>query len=547
MRPEIAKRLGHSTNELAALVLRVLGKLAPCTETSLIAHISGDYATSGLVFSALIKLKALGLIHSADGQIAITDIGRQFLSELPVSAFPPRMPYCSFWATLVPTAATDHAAQLQRFCQDCLTRVRGIMQRRFPLIWSQSVTLVLRQLTRQYRKRTEGAATLVRRWHQQAGALLRNELGAVGFIVKPKFAGRGQWAAFAGALVVAAVATAGGFAFLSGKEAIPTISEKNHSTAGFDERNHSTASATELNTPSRPNQTDAIRVAIQGHLSSLTSTSERKREHGALVDYYSDPTKPLLWVDEKGLTGWARSVMEEIAKADEYGLNAADYKLPKPDGFPSDDHTSVNWLADAEIKVSLAVLLYAEDARGGRLKPTRLSKYLDPTLALPDPLQVMDAIAVRGDPAAYLRSFQPIHPQFEALRQKLLEVRREGHTPKPNVIIPEGPVLKKGVEHAQVALLRKRLEVSSSGGNERLYGELLDEAVRRFQTEHGVVSDGVVGASTRRALNQQAQAQGDLTKQRLILLNMERWRWLPRDLGAFYINVNVPDFMASRC
>ena len=30
---------------------------------------------------------------------------------------------------------------------------------------------------------------------------------------------------------------------------------------------------------------------------------------------------------------------------------------------------------------------------------------------------------------------------------------------------------------------------------------------------------------------------------RLILLNMERWRWLPHDLGSFYVNVNIPEFV----
>jgi murein L,D-transpeptidase YcbB/YkuD len=236
--------------------------------------------------------------------------------------------------------------------------------------------------------------------------------------------------------------------------------------------------------------------------------------------------------------------MEEIARADEYGLHAADYELPKPVGFGPDDVTSVDGLADAEVKISLAVLRYVEDARGGRIKPARLSKTLDPTLALPDPLEILDTMASRGDPAVYLRSFHPSQPQFEALRQKLLEIRREAETPKPSVIIPEGPVLKKGVEHAQVAVLRKRLEVSSDDGNESLYDELLHEAVRSFQTEHGIAPDGIVGASTRRALNKQSQAQEKLATQRLILLNMERWRWLPHDLSSLYVHVNVPEFIA---
>ena len=59
----------------------------------------------------------------------------------------------------------------------------------------------------------------------------------------------------------------------------------------------------------------------------------------------------------------------------------------------------------------------------------------------------------------------------------------------------------------------------------------------------GVMPDGVVGPGTRRLLNQQHhQRAGNAASTRLILLNMERWRWLPSDLGPFYVTVNIPEF-----
>ncbi len=62
--------------------------------------------------------------------------------------------------------------------------------------------------------------------------------------------------------------------------------------------------------------------------------------------------------------------MEEIAKADDYGLRSSAYDLPKPDGFDATNPAATDWLADAEIKITLAALHYARDARGGRLNPT---------------------------------------------------------------------------------------------------------------------------------------------------------------------------------
>ena len=84
----------------------------------------------------------------------------------------------------------------------------------------------------------------------------------------------------------------------------------------------------------------------------------------------------------------------------------------------------------------------------------------------------------------------------------------------------------------------------SDGVSEVVFDDSLDQAVREFQAIHGVTPDGVVGTSTRRILNQEVGTEANTVKERLILLNMERWRWLPRDLGAFYVNVNVSEFMA---
>lgn len=299
--------------------------------------------------------------------------------------------------------------------------------------------------------------------------------------------------------------------------------------------------------PNLIDKTEALRIGVQGLLSPGSGdTAARKAQKDALIEYYLVPDQPLLWVNENGLTERAKLVMAEIAKADDYGLKASDYPLPDAAGFNASDPRAREWLADAEVKVSYAVLDYAKDARGGRIEPLRLSKNLDPSLALPDPSEMLASIAIRSDPAAYLRSFQPDQPEFEALRQKLLELRGgKVEEPKPDIVtIPDGPVLKFGMEHAQVALLRKRLDLPA-GSNEAKFDEAVLEAVRQFQASNGSVADGMVGAGTRRLLNggqREQEAVGSPARIRQILVNMERWRWLPHDLGPFYVTVNIPEF-----
>lgn len=300
-------------------------------------------------------------------------------------------------------------------------------------------------------------------------------------------------------------------------------------------------------------RTGEIRIAIQERLAAkfTTATKTKKSEQGALVEFYAAPEQRLLWVDENGVSERGKAVIAEIEQADDFGLRASDYALPTPAAFDAAGSNAAAWLADAEIKISFAVLGYARDARGGRIEPQRLSPSLDPSLALPNPSEVIESIAFRSDPAAYLRSFQPDQPQFEALRQKLIELRGgKVETPAPAVAIPDGPVLKLGVEHEQVALLRKRLDMPAESPDgtpviETRFDEHVAEAVRRFQIARGVLPDGAVGQGTRRLLNggKPSHKAGSPAQIKAVIVNMERWRWLPRDLGGFYVTVNIPEFM----
>ena len=128
-------------------------------------------------------------------------------------------------------------------------------------------------------------------------------------------------------------------------------------------------------------RTEAIRIAVQNQLSAkFTATTEHKKdEKGALVEYYAVPDQKLLWVDGNGLTDRGKAVIAEIRRADDYGLRASDYKLPDMADFDPKASGAVDRLADAEIKISHAVLDYSYDARGGRLNSPRFGERMSGT------------------------------------------------------------------------------------------------------------------------------------------------------------------------
>jgi murein L,D-transpeptidase YcbB/YkuD len=253
----------------------------------------------------------------------------------------------------------------------------------------------------------------------------------------------------------------------------------------------------------------------------------------ALQAFYDEQGYAPLWVDETGFKPDAKDLIGEMSRADDWGLSAAAYQVAPPSD--SSDYE----LAQAEVRLSLALLQYVEDARGGRIpQPSeQLSSYLDRRPDLPDPMQVMRGFAARTDPVAYLLSFHPQHEQFARLRAAYLMLKAD--EARFSVTFSEdAPDLRKGMDDAEVSLLRKRLGLEPSS---TLFDDELEAAVREFQLERGLQqADGVVGSRTRRALN-----TADPSKLPILRANMELWRWMPADLGRSYVLINVPEFKAE--
>ena len=168
-------------------------------------------------------------------------------------------------------------------------------------------------------------------------------------------------------------------------------------------------------------------MAVQNRLSAkFTATSDRKKdEQGALVEYYSV-------ADQNASMG--RRPWPHRARQGGYGGDRAGRRLRPPllRLRPAQARRlqrlrpqAIDWLADAEIKISYAVLDYATRRARRPHQAAAPERRISIRISLlPDPTEVIESIAIRSDPAAYLRSFQPDQPQFEALRQKLIAAAR---------------------------------------------------------------------------------------------------------------------------
>jgi murein L,D-transpeptidase YcbB/YkuD len=265
----------------------------------------------------------------------------------------------------------------------------------------------------------------------------------------------------------------------------------------------------------------------------------------ALKKFYASSMGTALWVDRHGYNAEAKNLIAAFNDADNWGLNSADYKVPaltRNDAGEFDQDA----LTAAEVRLSLAAMKYARDARGGRIiDPSgQLSTYIDRKPQMLDPRVVIDALATAPDKGAYLRSLQPKNPQFERLREKLVELRKSAKE-RESLKIPDGRVLRPGKSDPQIALVRKALEIPAptakkdgSPADADYYDDALADAVRAYKKANNIRPDSTAITNTlRRSLNQ----SHDVSEEKLIA-NMEEWRWMPADLGKFYVQVNIPEF-----
>ena len=186
----------------------------------------------------------------------------------------------------------------------------------------------------------------------------------------------------------------------------------------------------------------------------------------------------------------------------------------------------------------MSVITYAHHASIGRVAWSRVDANIAYDTKAPEPASVLAAMADAKDVAVALDAYEPHAPGYLALKAKLAEIRA-GKSDGLKPPIPNGPVLKIGDQDDRVPALREKLGVLGDGGT--TYDKALAEAVKKFQKEHDVKATGTLTASTIEALNGPRPTRVTDT----IIANMERWRWMPHDLGNIYVMINLPDFTAS--
>ena len=301
-------------------------------------------------------------------------------------------------------------------------------------------------------------------------------------------------------------------------------------------------SAPAATAPTQPSTfADFLTIAI-AQQTAQAATEQDKAWLPQLKAFYEARGGKPVWLAENTWNTPAQQVMAELAKAADWGLDPAAFPIPALAPAARNEEQ-----ANAELGLSRAVVKYASHARGGRIPhPQELSLWLartdDPVVAT----QVLTDIVSNADAAAALRAMHPQTEDFNLLRQAYVSMRYEIEHPKqldPADVIPMGDRIKLGQSHADVQIIRRRLKLPGEPGLESQFDEKLANAIGKYMDERDVeVRWGRIDDKVRRVFNRPPPAPSKDDMQR-ILANMERWRWLPRDLGKLHIWNNLPEYM----
>jgi L,D-transpeptidase YcbB len=299
-------------------------------------------------------------------------------------------------------------------------------------------------------------------------------------------------------------------------------------------------------------------AAIQARLASAPSFAaddpEGKRVWKAVRAFYEKSGFQPAWFEDGRPRPQVKVFGAVVANAAAEGLNPLDYDVqfvenlkPAPSLNPFGGGLDAAQVADADVRLTYTFSRYADHLLRGRVRPGEVDKHWFGNQRDTDVAKVLQASLTSDNVQASLSGLAPRHPQYDALRQALAryrEIAGGGGWP----VVPQGALaLRPGKPSPHVVTLQKRLALTGDftgapapATPDALFDDLTREAVKTFERRHGFKDDGLLDKEVLAALNVPVSV-----RLRQMELNLERWRWLPEDLGSRHILVNIPSFQLT--
>ncbi|MGE0724905.1 MAG: murein L,D-transpeptidase [Alphaproteobacteria bacterium] len=248
------------------------------------------------------------------------------------------------------------------------------------------------------------------------------------------------------------------------------------------------------------------------------------------------------WTGENGLDARGAALVAAIERIDDHGLSPEALDLATIRALALREDEAGRRLLELQLSsafLRLAAWLDGTEREEGA--PRHRVFALAPDGHAPADLARLLDIAA---PVQVLATLAPASSQYQRLRaaRAIERAAMEKAVAWPKV--PAGETLRPGRADPRIAAVRRRLAASGEHVEQVAHPDRYDpklvEAVKAFQVRHGLEPDGAIGRTTVVALN-----MGPAERLVQIDATLERWRRMPRDLGARHLLVNVPAYRLS--
>lgn len=298
--------------------------------------------------------------------------------------------------------------------------------------------------------------------------------------------------------------------------------------------------------------TSGISIQIQSRFESLAMDSsylvggERFHDIEYITILYQKNNYQPFWTDRQ----YNEEAVKAIQMSYEDGLIPLDYHLEAIlslmkdlDGIKAVSPDKVAKAADLDLLLTDGVIFYANHLLYGKcdqatLIPTFNFGYAPVPDLNPESFQAAIKENQLSERLIMLRPQLPLYDTLLYMLAFYREIEAKGGWPA----IATGGKIEPGNSDDRIPLIRKRLWISgeltiydSAAG--KVYDKALEKNIKAFQTTHGLDADGVIGVGTFRELNVPVEKRIET-----IRVNLERVRWVSRDLPSDYLIVNIAAF-----
>ncbi|MCP4329087.1 MAG: L,D-transpeptidase family protein [Alphaproteobacteria bacterium] len=288
-------------------------------------------------------------------------------------------------------------------------------------------------------------------------------------------------------------------------------------------------------------QSAGVALAVQERLDLLNVSMEPGSDEDLTVlsEFYAGRGYQPVWVSEAGMTMSGEILSSRLHSADTHGLVPSEYFVDRISAL--EGATDTAGLAELEVELSFGLLRYGQDLKHGRVAPSRVNPELFIDHGKTDRATLISAAAATTDMSGLLDDLVPHSSQYRRTVEAIAQYRKIAKNGGWEQL-PDGETLKPGMTDPRVPILRRRLLAhgdlkADNATDPMFYDAELEEAMKWFQYRHGLEQDGAVGKNTRAAFNVPVEERIET-----MVMNLERRRWLPDDLGQQYIFVNMAGF-----